>query len=458
MNIGSSGAHEGRRNSRDDIGIKPTTGEPIDKTGETQSAEGGPNALRFIAPQPETASLKVLLPLAPLAPLAPIQRVTLYDKRNIAGCLTFVEAISLMLASRDMHLAIHADPRLRLDEIWAAFDALGCSQLARTIQSIDAEISALQRQLGGAVMSGAQPEAAIPSITFAGHSFRLPRSLATKALQSKEKSRQAEAREQESEKVAQKAHLATELAAFEPDIENVVFHFVSERLEGRPVKPLDTTAQAMVPSTEQHGRLHRAIRDGEVRLVRAGLRKLLSLPARYMPNARKVAWLREPQGRCTLEFFGQHHCGTLKPLELRQYEAIMAYVSEIVSSQFLSLSEKSELCVKLNLVRRDELDGLNKAVELDMFRHALRNNPAVAASILLGIHESSAESHLKQSLLAGIAASWDGRLSNCVDRVSDSLQPYAHRAPDWVNGVIARLKSMNAASQAPAETKGQAQG
>jgi hypothetical protein len=202
--------------------------------------------------------------------------------------------------------------------------------------------------------------------------------------------------------------------------------------------------------------LHDAIDKGDVKLVRAGLREFLSLSPRLMPNVRKVAWLREPQGICTLEFFGQYPCGRLSPLERRQYEAIMGYVDEIVVSKYTSLSEKVQLCVKLARVRIDPDSGVEKLDELDVVAHAAsNNNPAVAASILLGIHDSSAELELKQFLLAEIAASWDGGLENCVDCVSDLLRPYEQRAPDWVNGVIARLKSMKPASfAAVAETKG----
>lgn len=451
MYVGSSGTRELARSiSKENIGIKPATGEPINEKSKTQSGDG----LDFGESKPVTVSRQAILPLAPL------QSVTLYDKRNIAEFLTFVEAIALMLASRDMHQAIKADPWLRLDEMSALFDRLGCIQLARTIQSIDAEISELQLQLGpSTMMTGTQPDAAKPSITFAGHSFRLPRSLATKALQSKEKSRQAELRERESEKAALKAQLAKSMQALEPDIEGVVFHFASERLKGpRPVKGPDAAAQAISPPDKTGRKFHKAIDKGnvdkgDVELLRAGLREFLSLPARLMPNARKVAWLREPQGMCTLEFFGQYPCGRLSRREQGQYQAIMAYVDEIVSSQYLSPSEKRQVCVRLELSRLDQ-SGVEKLVELDVVRHAVsHNNPAVAASILLGIHDSSAEPELKQYLLAAVAASWDGGLAKCVDEVSALLGPYEKRALNWIKGLIARLESMKPALPVTGETK-----
>ena len=159
----------GRRSSIAEIGVKPITSEAI-KKGETPSGGGGLNALDFGAGEPVTVSHQERLPLAPF------QCVTFYDKRRTAEFLTFTGAISLMLASKDMHLAIKDDPLLRLDELSLSFQALGCNKLVRSIQDIEAQILELQRQAGpGAVMAGTPADLAKRSISFAGLSFQIRR-------------------------------------------------------------------------------------------------------------------------------------------------------------------------------------------------------------------------------------------------------------------------------------------
>jgi hypothetical protein len=470
MDIGGSGTRElYRRDSTGDGAVKPTPGDANIKKGEAHNADGGIDALDFGAGKPVTSSRQAG------APLAPLQRVTLYDKRNIAECLTFTEAIWLMLASKDMHFAIRADPLLRLDEISPSFERLGCNELVRELQAIEMELSRLRMAPGphashpeqvlgstrlagpGAIMAGAPADAVFLSFTIAGHAFQIRRSPGRKARDAMQSSRQARERAQVDihKKEAEKARFGAKLQTLEPAIEELAFHFATERRKGpRPFTASDTAAHPMATPGGMHSRLHRALDEGDVDMVRTGLREFLSLPALLMPSFRKVAWLLEPQGRCTLEDFGQRCCGTLKPLERRQYDALTAYVDEIVSSDTLSAPEKWQLCVKLELVKQDRPGGVNKPVELDIVKHALgRNNPAVAASILLGIHESSAEQQTKQFLLAGIAASWQGDLGNCVDRVINSLKRYEHRAPDWVADVIGRLKSITALTVC-AESKG----
>jgi hypothetical protein len=421
--MGPGGAS--RRNSAAEIGGRSVPAEAI-KKGETPSGGGGSNALGFGASKPVTVSKECL-------PLAPFQLVTFYDKRRTAEFLTFTEAISLMLACTDMHRAIKDDPLLRLDEISLSFQALGCYELARSIQTIEAEISELQRQAG--VMAGTPADLAKRSISFAGLSFQIRRS---------PKAQQAARQAQERETKAQGAQLTAWREALEPVVEDLVFHFASERMKG-PRLP-GAAAQMYAPPAKIARRLHDAIDKGDAELVRAGLREFLSLPERLMPNARKVAWLREPQGTCTLEFFGQYRCDRLLPSERRQYEAIMAYVDEIVISNYLSPFEKRQLIVKLERVRIDPLSGAETLDELDIVAHAAsHNNPAVAASILLGIHGSRADPELKQFLLSEIAASWKGGLGKCVERVAELLAKFHPLAPDWVDDVIARLKSMRPA-------------
>jgi hypothetical protein len=384
-------------------------------------------------------------------PRAPLQLVTQYQKRSIAGCLTFTEATSLMLTSKDMHRAIHADPLLRLDEISPAFERLGCNGLLGRIQSAEAEIARLQP----APESKQQPAPPMPAAGAQTGSepggakwFKQARARAAHALQGKERARQAEAEKHLHEIETQKAQLTSQLEALEPGMEGVVLHFVAERMKGpRPLRAADAVAQTMVPTKERYGRLHKAIEDGEVETVRAGLRELLSLSPALMSNSRKIAWLREPGGMCTLEIVGRRCCGTLKAPERRCFDAVAAYVEEIVSSNYLLPSEKMQLCVKLERAGPDPHSGAMTVVELDIVRHAMRSsNPAVAASILLGIHNSSADAALKQSLLAAIAASWDGGLATCVDCVTQSLRNYAHRAPEWVDGMVAGLQSVKKAS------------
>ena len=397
----------------------------------------------------------------PPSPRAPLQLVTQYQKRSIAGFLTFTEATSLMLISKDMHRAIQADPLLRLDEISPAFERLGCNGLLGRIQSAEAEISRYHPN-GGQPAARLQPapeskqQPAPPMLTAGAPTASEPGGVAPKPVVQAgpcpcstclaregagETSRLAK---QLHEIETQKAQLTSQLEALEPGMEGVVFHFVAERMKGpRPVRAADAVAQTMVPTKERYGRLHKAIEDGEVEMVRAGLREFLSLSPALMSNSRKVAWLREPGGMCTLEIVGRRCCGTLKVPERRCCEAVAAYVDEIVSSNYLLPSEKMQLCVKLERARPDPHSGAMNVVELDIVRHAIRSsNPAVAASILLGIHNSSADAALKQCLLAAIAASWDGGLATCVDSVSQSLRRYAHRAPEWVDGMVVGLESV----------------
>jgi hypothetical protein len=454
MAAGTSGL--GRRSSNAEIGGKPIPAETI-KQGETPSGGGGSDALDFRASKPVTVSKECL-------PLAPFQCVTFYDKRRTAEFLTFTEAISLMLASKDMHLAIKDDPLLRLDEISLSFHALGCHQLVESTQTIEAQISELQRQAGpGAVMAGTPADLAKRSISFAGLSFRIRRS--PKALRAKEAevqaAKEAEVEARVREKTAEKAQLAARLESLERAFEDVVFHFASEHMNGPPRAP-GAIAQAYAPPEKIADSLRDAIDKGDVKLARVGLHGLLSISKRLMPNARKVVWLRE-----LFKLFSQNRCGNFKELERRQYDSLIACVDEIVSSKFLSYSEKAEFCHQLERLERD-----GRVLERDIFGYALfHNNPAVAAAILLGIHESSAEPDLKQSLLAAIAASWGG-LDKCVDYVNDSLLPYSYRAPNWfhegksvkcvneaneaieVNGIIPRLKEVKMTSPMPAEKQG----
>ncbi len=371
--------------------------------------------------------------LQPPLPRAPLQLVAQYQKRAIAEYLPLTDATSLMLTSKDMHRAIHGDPVMRLNEVAPAFERLGCNALLGRIQSAHAEISRVRP-------NGGQPAAP------AGPSqwFKLARARAAPVFQGKERARQSEAENHLNELEAHKAQLTLQLQAMEPGVEGVIFHFAAGRTKGpRPPSDSHRAAPPTVPIRMRYGRLHKAIEDGEVETVRVGLREFLSLPPALMPNARKVAWLREPGGMCTLEIVGRRCCGSLQEPEQRCLEAVTAYIDEVVSSSCLLPSEKMQLCVKLDLTTPDPHSGAMNVVQLDIVRHAMRcSNPAVAAAILLGIHNSGADAAVKQILLSEIGSSWDGGLETCIDCVSTSLLRYAHRAPVWVHGMVAALESV----------------
>jgi hypothetical protein len=367
--------------------------------------------------------------------LARLQQVTPDEKRNIARFLTATEAVYLMLASKDLHRAIKSDPWLRLYELSTAFATLGCSQLVTDICLLDKRLRPLDSAVGGPpTSSSALPHGSTADIAPTVQRFNLVRSIVTKAFQAAKPARVA-VHDASSSEAAEKAELSTRLMALEPAIENVVFRFASERLP-RPqhVDASDSTEQPIVPAEDKGHWLHNAITDGVVEIVQPGLREFLSLPERLISQDRKVARLGQSKGKCTLKSFGQHRCGTFKPLEIRQYEAILAYVDAIVSSQYLRPSDKERLCVQGGMVDRDPRS------KLDVVRHAMAcKNPAVAAMILLGIQESSASRKRKQSLLHSIGSSWDGGIDNCVQEVINALRECEHRAPEWVNGIVARL-------------------
>jgi hypothetical protein len=267
--------------------------------------------------------------------------------------------------------------------------------------------------------------------------FKQARARAAHALQGKERARQAEAEKHLHEIETQKAQLTSQLEALEPGMEGVVLHFVAERMKGpRPLRAADAAAQTTMPAQQRYGRLHRAIEDGEVEMVRVGLREFLSLPSHLVPNARKVHWLRGPTATSTLKFFAQRYCGFLDDEERKTCEAIKTYIDEIVSSPYLTPSDKTEICGKLELDEPRRGNGGEDGLSLVP---ALRNS-AVAACVLLGIYESSAELELKRALLTALAAPWSGGIGACVHSVGASLVLYKHRAPEWVDGFIARLQ------------------
>lgn len=418
--IGRGTRELARRASGEDSAPKPAS-------GATPPEEGNVNAPYFAASKPVTAERQERLPLAPF------QRVTPHEKQNIAEFLTFAEAASLMLSSRDMHLAIQGDRWLRLDEISKSFQRLGVHDYLKSMQSLEAEISQLQQQsAAGAVVADEPAETAKRGISLARLVFW--------RRAAKEAPEQAQMREKE----AQEVQVAARLELLELSIEDLVIHFAAERQKGP--RPLGAAPNVYAHPENRLRSLRAEISKGDVALMRASLRELLSLPERLMPNARKLALLREP-----LRYFGKYKCGNFEQPERERCEAIIAYVDEIVSSAQLSKSEKSEF---FNM--REPLTREGRVVERDIFGYALfHGNPAVAAAILLGIHASRTvpdQPDLKKPLLAGIGESWGG-LGNCVDCVVDLLRPYQFRAPNFVDALTERLKSMPTAPTLPAETK-----
>jgi hypothetical protein len=379
-------------------------------------------------------------------PLAPIERAAPDAQRKIVEFLTLRDAIRLMLASTGLHDLVQADPWFRQDDLLRSLQELGLNELADSMQSLQAEIARLQLQGGrpallphgagpgrhvqpGTFVAGALPEAAVLGVLFADYccNLLLARS-ATKTARVDEQARQAEVRGKE----AQLAQATQRLQAFEPQIEQVVFHYVSERLE-RPrlghdlaaatiVNVESASAEVAAVPEDIRSKLNKAIKDGNTALARLGVRQYLCLPASLMSSAAKLDRLvLQPGG--PLEYPGVHRCGFLNE-EKMQYESLMACTDEIVSSGTFMPSDEVKLCAKLAEICR----GVMRT-----------NNPAVAASILLGVHESSAIPQLKQACLAAIGDTWHSGLDGFVDSVSKDLVRYKRGAPEWVNSVTIRL-------------------
>ena len=594
-----------RRSSGAVVAAKPTRVRPVSQTGGTCVEGSGFNAPDAVASKPLNLSRQTRLPLAAL------QRVTFYDIRNMAECLTFKDVVSLTLASRALRHAIQTDPPLRLQKLLQAlsglFGDMGCNDWLQHVRSLDAEILKHQAAGGGladtpqlpapdslrllrpeAHMSGALPHVANLGIIFADYccNLMLARS-AARTHQASERSRLAGLEVLESER----ASYAIEMQAFERPIEDLVIHFASERLNrSELLQGAEIGELSLADLHAMDSKLIDAVDRGDVALLRAGLREFLSLPPLLMPSARKLARLVLQPG-CPLQFFGRHMCGYLKPLERRQYEAVMACTDEIVSAEIFSTAEEASLRAKLaGIVRatsgseqpavvaslidgistlkfssqREELklraklvgifqlagrgdasalassvlddiihlksfistrnatlqrevqrilhrsmaggspelvaSVLNEIVNSKVFspsreanlhvalrdvceralgsadpelvasirkeigsasffdppeemklmskladicRNAMSSdhkNPAVAASIILGINESSASPEFKQTCLAAIGESWHGGVGGFVDFVSSEMSRYERRAPEWVNDLVARLQ------------------
>ena len=403
----------------------------------------------FNAPGAAARSSPLCVVRQPRLPLAPLQRATLEDQRGVVRFLTVNDAISLMRAATDLHDLVSADLWFRQDELLRPLQESGYRELVERLQFLEADILKLQLRSSHPAMldqhafnsgslvrpatitAGALPDVVVLGILFADYCCRslMARSV-TRVRQVNEQAVQRELQEKDAEKLQVEAALGV----LEPKVEGVVFHYVSERLNnprlGRPANA-DAAAQEPAGRDGTHLRLHNAIRSGNAELVRAGLRKFLSLPERFMPNTRKFARLIPRQAMSPLQAFGQHRCGSLSPLERRQYQCILVCVNEIVGAECFSPSDQMELRVKL----------------VELCRGAIGyGNPATAAHILLGIQESTAGPAFKLSLLAAIGDPWHGELAGFVDLVSAQLGVHTGQAPEWVNGVIERLQHLKAVS------------
>jgi hypothetical protein len=103
----------------------------------------------------------------------------------------------------------------------------------------------------------------------------------------------------------------------------------------------------------------------------------------------------------------------------------------------------------MKLVHFDAHARTARVADLDVVKHAMsNNNPAVAASVLLGIHESFADSKLKNWLFIKVAQSWAGGLDGCLDVVSSQLGRHGRAAEDssaWVEARVGSVRDMKRA-------------
>jgi len=436
-----------RRSSVADGDVLPAHAKPANPTSATAGEGGGFTKSDSASGKPMTVMRQ------PRLPLAPIERAAPDAQRKIVEFLTLRDAIRLMMTSTGLHHLIQADPWFRQDDLLRSLEALGLNELVDSMQSLEAEIFRLELKSSQPALplqhlpnsnrrvrpctfvAGALPEAAVLGILFADYccNMLLARS-ATKATQADERATQADVRGKE----AQMARVATRLRAFEPQIERVVIHYVEEHLE-RPrlghdlaaattVNVESASAEVAAVPEDIRSKLNKAIKDGNVALARLVVRQYLRLPASLMSSAAKLDRLvLQPGG--PLEYFGVHRCGFLNE-EKMQYESLMACTDEIVSSGIFMPSDEVKLCAKLAEICR----GVMRT-----------NNPAVAASILLGVHESSAIPQLKQACLAAIGDTWHSGLDGFVDSVSKDLVRYKRGAPEWVNSVMTRLLTVKRA-------------
>jgi hypothetical protein len=392
---------------------------PLSTTGEARERTDFENSLGFSNERP--ATLRASQWVAVSAP-SPLQTVGVDGLQCILRFMHPTEIAALLMpVSRNMQsLILKLYPLIR--EISKSPQILEYSRLAACIRTTDQTIAQLTQA------DNTPPQESV------GTFKRMQKAFTSRG---KEKERAAEAAAartaQRNSQIREKVRLTS---ALEDNAESVAFHIARERLKRTQPDPPVLRSDS--------SRLHQAINAGDSELVRTVVPVYLNLPAQLMSQRGKIAWLGNAKGVCTLVHFGGYPCSDpMDTPELRQYDAIHAYVASIVCSELLLRDQKSQLVVRLELPDIDPVDSV---------RHAMDSgNPAVAASILLGIHESGADDELRQWLLKIASASWkEGGLDQCVAFVSESLGRVSTRAPTWIGPVVARLDSMRAVRCPPA--------
>lgn len=341
--------------------------------------------------------------------------MTSIPEKNVIEFLQLADAQSLMLTCKDMHSAVLKFFWLER-EIASSPQMGGLEQMIVDIHRTDAAIAQLSPP------SQAKVDASPGALK------RLLLAVTPKSAEKKKTEPQAAAPNEFRNQIHSKSTLVDSL---ESEVESVAFHIASQRLERRE----DTPAPK-----PQYSRFHEAIYQGDVELVETALPIYLALPTRLMSHERKIEWLSHGKEMCSLEFFGRYSCGDSRGAmygqELGWYKAIRVYVREIAGSPNLTSDEKTQLVIRVKA-----------PVERDIVRHAVDNsNPAVAAAVLVGIHESAAAPKLKNNLLASASSSWtDGGLDECITVVSEALGELVQS--EWVVEMVERLQRMKETSQ-----------
>jgi hypothetical protein len=351
------------------------------------------------------------------ARLAPLQRLPDGVTLQVTSFLLSTETVFLMRACRRMHAALQADPMIReISCDW--FRERGRKPLLFAL--CDAE----ERMLH----TPEEPPARGTGLRGAWLDFAA----------SKRKARKNDGQDAGSAQWSRERSLL--MAELDARLEAAAFERAAQSL-GRlqPSAGGAAWAKGMADSQEPaSSRMHQAIDQGDVELVKAGVREFLAISPRLLSNASKIAWLSSANGMCTLIYFSQSPCGRLDAAERGWYEAMQAYAGSLVGSGRLSESELRRLLVRLELVRCD-----GSRAEVGIVHHAMKNgNPAAAASLLLGIHRANAPAGAKEVLLGSIAQGRGEEGDVSPRTVVQSLGALRARAPEWVDELVEGLKGM----------------
>lgn len=348
-----------------------------------------------------------------------LARVGPDETGHIASFLTLTDAASLRCVGRRFAHECDQPTRLALGEASREFTSSGCTDSMRRLEQVRGDIWALSHYL-------CEPIAYPPGVVnrlpifIGGRAFELPKNFWK--LPEDQRASHVEAlitlRQQRLTRLSEQQFNRA------PQISAKVGALTSMRR--RPNPEVDVAA---VP-TELESR----ILGNDTHLLRAHLRELLGLSEDLMSRDAKVTCVASPAGRDLLRAYCRTPCGMLSPKERRCYDHLRVLVDEVVSSDDLSLDEKKRICVRAGDDGRTTLDvAMDRAC-----------NAAVAASILLGVHESAADAGCKRALIRTLCQSLGG-FEKCTLLVADALSKYAHNAPEWVADILARLKDMLAA-------------